>query len=121
MEMFFRIGGDSNGQGMMVRNKKQHDTEEKLKEYSLKMKKNKDKLFNSVYDAYATKLYRVCLRLTGNEKLASKVFHQVMVDYYVHLDEITESETLSYLLNEIKRVSEECGSDPADSEEKEGV
>lgn len=65
---------------------------------SVKYKSEKDKKFDSIYQAYANDLYKVCLYFTEDKASAQEITEQTFIDFYSYFEEIDSDYVFAYLV-----------------------
>jgi len=69
-------------------------------------RRKKEKKFSEICHEYKDDLYRVCVFLTGDEKLAIEIMAETIKEFYFHFDSIKPEKRRAYLICTAKRLAE---------------
>lgn len=65
----------------------------------MKYKSIKEEKFSKIYQDYSDDVYRICVYLVKDKKLALEVMQQTFVDFYEFFENVAPESILSYLIN----------------------
>lgn len=69
---------------------------------NMEYRSEKERKFEIVYRSYADDVYRACLYLTKDQKVAQDIAEQVFIEFYDSFETIKEKYMLAYLIRMVK-------------------